>query len=324
MIQALRARAADRFRAWLDKRLPRQPEIHLDRHRIFVLPSRAGMAFLVVLSLLWLVSVNYENNLVFAFAALLGAVMVVSIFHSYANLAGLRLRVADTSSAFAGDKARVEVEVRQDSQRHRDDIWLRFPDSLPQRVTLHNGEQSTSTSLYVPARSRGRLRTGRLTVESFYPLGLIRVWTHVLLENGGLVYPAPVAAIAGVVAGGDEAREGGRDESGTEDFLGLSQYRRGEPLNRIAWKQLARGQGLYTKHFADPVASSEWIEWDAFPGMDREARLSRLCHAVLEAASGDGYYGLKLPGQCSELGRGTAHRDKLLAMLALFESQPED
>lgn len=322
MITSLRDRAAARFESWLEKRLPRQPSVWLNRNRIFVLPSKAGLAFLLVLILLWLVSVNYENNLVFAFAALLAAMMVVSIFHSYANLAGLRLRVPDAASTFAGERARVDVELHQGGSRHRDDIWLHFPDSLPQRATLHNGESTAVVSLYVPARRRGRLHTGRLTVESFYPLGLIRVWTHVLLDNGGLVYPAPVPDSM-TAAGGEEAEEGGRDESGTEDFLGLSRYRRGEPLNRIAWKQLARGQGLHTKHFADPQGSSEWIDWNAFPGMDREARLSRLCHCVLEAAAGDGFYGLVLPGEQSELGRGTAHRDRLLAMLALFEWQPD-
>ena len=315
-LQALRQRL---YHRWLERRLPRVAEITLNRKSIFTFPSTTGLMFILFLLLLWLLAVNYENNVVFAFGALLGAALIVSIFHGYANLAGLAVRIVAIESGFPGDRVRVDIEIRQSGKRHRDDIWVKFPDTLPERVVLHDGEASAVVSLFVRARRRGWLQTGRLTLESVYPLGLIRVWTHILLAGRGVVYPRPVAGAprGSGTGGGDENRASERP--GSEDFSDLKAYRQGEPVNRIAWKQVARGQGVYSKHFVDPVADPRWLDWQDYPGMDREARLSRLCHDLLAVSRSGRPFGLRLPGQESVLGQGDQHRDRLLKMLALFE-----
>lgn len=312
------------FSSWLERRLPRVPVVTLNRKSIFTFPSRSGFGFVGVLVVLWLLATNYENNLVFAFAALLGSVMVVSIFHGYSNLSGLSLRIAQVDNGFPGDLLKVDVELSQSVRKAREDIRLSFPGSDESRLSLGKDQQKAVASLFLPARVRGRQLVPRLTVETAHPLGLIRVWSHVLLSGYGLVYPRPVEGFAVLSGEGDEASDRSADAAGSEDFLGLDTYKQGEPVNRIAWKQLARGQGLYTKHFADPVADPQWLDWDHFPGMDREARLSRLCYQVLEASKKGHPYGLKLPGQSSALGEGESHRDRLLMMLAEFEtgSQP--
>lgn len=296
--------------------------VTLNRKSIFTFPSKAGFGFLFVLIILWLLATNYENNLVYAFAALLGSVMVVSIFHGYSNLSGLSLRVTGVDKGFPGDLLRVDVELSQSAKKSREDICLRFADGDEFRLSLKKGQEKATASLYLPARIRGRQPVPRLTVETGYPLGLIRVWSHILLAGYGLVYPRPIEAAARAGGEGESASDSRAEAAGSEDFLGLDTYRQGEPVNRIAWKQVARGQGLYTKHFADPVADPKWLDWEHFPGLDRESRLSRLCYQVLEASRRGHPYGLKLPGVSSDLGEGDAHRDRLLAMLAEFESGP--
>lgn len=308
------------FNHWLTKRIPAEKTVVLDLKRIFIFPSRAGFAYLGVVALLWLVATNYQNNLVFAFAALLGAVFVVAILHSYANLSGIRLRVTRVEPTFAGQKAAVELQLAQQGKlRIRDDLTLSFAGSTPVKVALTGSE--TTAMLYVPASQRGWLLPGRLTVESHYPLGLFRVWTHVLPECRGLVYPKPLhgqpVAVHDAVQGEDDEVRG----QGVDDFVGLEKYRSGEPLNRVAWKHFARGRGLLSKHFGDRVSSSQWLDWQAFPGLDREARLSRLCQWVLDVSVTDDLYGLRLPGSESAQDKGPRHRDQLLASLALFEIQ---
>jgi len=310
-----------RFDAWLARRLPRVERIRLDRRSVFTFPSRQGLGLVLVLVLLWLLATNYQNNLVFAFGALLGSLMVVTIFHSFANLAGLEVRILGVGAGFPGDSLKVEVEVSQRGRRHREDIWLSFPGAVPQRVALPRGEQTAIVTLFIPARRRGLRPLDRLTLETCYPLGLIRVWTHVLLRGAGVVYPRPIAGAS--TAGGNtgDAVEGSATTWGSEDFEGLALFRPGESRTRIAWKQLARGLGVYSKQFSDPVADPTWLDWHSYPGLDREARLCRLCHGVLEAAAGDSPFGLRLPGSESTLGRGEIHRDSLLRMLALFECE---
>ncbi|MGD9661659.1 MAG: DUF58 domain-containing protein [Porticoccaceae bacterium] len=313
------------FDFWLERRLPRVSQITLNHRSIFTFPSRTGLGFLGVLVLMWLLATNYENNVVFVFAALLAAVFVVTIFHSFANLSGIRVRIVHIEDGFPGEKVRVDVEVSQQDRRYRDGIWLKFAGSSPQPVLFSSShsvddEQRTAVvGLYIDTKRRGKLYPGRLTVETVYPLGLIRVWSRVLLDSWGIVYPQPISA-NGEHKGGGESTDFAIDEvQGAEDFSALSPYRAGEPYNRIAWKQLARGQGLYTKHFADPVADPQWLDWNQYPGLDREARLSRLCADVLQAAISGRPYGLKLPGEQSVLGQGEKHRQRLLRSLALFE-----
>ena len=308
------------FNHWLAKRIPAEQIVVLDLKRIFIFPSKAGFAYLGVVALLWLVAPNYQNNLIFAFAALLGAVFVVAIMHSYANLSGIRLRVTRVEPTFAGQKAGVELQLSQQGKRRmRDDLTFSFAGSMPVTMTLPGAE--ATAMLYVPTSRRGWLLPGRLTVESHYPLGLFRVWTHVLPACQGLVYPKPlpgqpVAVLDGVQ--GDTAEVRGQ---GVDDFVGLEKYRSGEPLNRVAWKHLARGRGMLSKHYGDQVSTSQWLDWQAFPGLDREARLSRLCQWLLEVSAGGDLYGLRLPGSESALDKGPRHRDQLLASLALFELQ---
>lgn len=315
-VAALRTHIDRRFQRWLERKLPAERTVHLDRRRIFIFPSRTGLGFLLMVALLWLMATNYENNLIFGFAALLTAVFVVAIFHSYANLAGLDLSVARVSPTFAGDKARVELRLGQSTARHRDAIHLAFAGASP--VTVAVTGEATSAVLHVPGQRRGWLTPGRLTVTSYYPLGLLRVWTHVLPQCRGIVYPRPIpgqpAAVTG--AGGSGPLQG-RD--GSEDFAGLEKYRPGESLSHVAWKPYAQGRGMYSKRYADPVSERLWLDWAAFPGFDREARLSRLCHWLLALSAGDTAYGLRLPGIEIAPDRGEGHRDRLLRELALFE-----
>jgi uncharacterized protein (DUF58 family) len=317
----LREGVRRRYWRWVARRIPPEKTSRLDRRRIFIFPSRAGFGYLLLIAVLWLMATNYENNLVYGFAALLVAVFVVTMFHSYANLSGLAITVARVWPAFAGDKARVDLSLCQAGSRHRDNIVLWFAGGEP--VTAALASEEARVSLHVPAPRRGRLVPGRLTIESRYPLGLFRVWTHIRPSCSGLVYPRPLPGHP--IATGVPARDEGplQAEEGAEEFRGLARYRLGDSLHRVAWKAYAQGRGMFSKQFSDPAADKLWIDWYAFPGLDREARLSRLCHWVLEAASGHAPYGLRLPGLEWPPDRGDAHRDRLLESLALHEIDPE-
>ena len=104
-----------------------------------------------------------------------------------------------------------------------------------------------------------------------------------------------------------------------EDFYGLREYQPGDAIRHIAWRAYARSETLMTKQFAAYADRRVWLEWDHFEGLDREARLSRLCFWVLRLNSTNDEYGLRLPGLEIAPARGEAHRDEVLKTLALFE-----
>ncbi len=317
MLAGWREKLTERYQQWVNWRLPAASKIRLNSNRLFIFPTRSGFSFIAVLILLWLTATNYENNLVFGAAFLLSAMFVVAIFHTFLNLSGLSVEAGRTYPCYCGGRAEFGLALHQTGRRYRDNIKLHYRGSEELTTSLP-GIELAEVTLAVAARTRGWLEPGRVTVESVYPLGLLRVWTHLELNMRALVYPQPMDAksrTATPVAGqGVNEMPGGR-----EDFRGLEKYRPGESLSHIAWKHYAREQGLQTKHYSDPVDEQVWLDWDAFPGMDTEARLSRLCGWLLDLSKGSAVYGLRLPGIEVMPGRGEVHRDNILKELALFE-----
>ncbi len=89
--------AAHRLVEWFVLRLgnrggPRAGDYALNRKRIFILPSRAGMLFAGAMLTMLLAAINYSLSLGYVLTFVLASVGLVSMLHTYRNLAGLILR----------------------------------------------------------------------------------------------------------------------------------------------------------------------------------------------------------------------------------------
>jgi uncharacterized protein (DUF58 family) len=306
-----------RYRRFMDRRARPVSEIRLDRRRLYIFPSKAGFGFLVLVAALWLLATNFENNLVFMLSFLLLAFFVASILFTHGTLSGLRIKPVRAQSVFKGEAAAVELCFSQPGAKRREQVALRFEDGEALLITLDKAGDTFVTVL-APAKRRGYLEPGLLTVESVYPVGLMRVWTFIRFRFDAAVYPAPLP---------DGARRTGRrgageghftGTTGSDDYVGLKTYEVGESLRHVAWKQYAREQGLWSKQYGDPVESREWIDWDDYASMDTEQRLARMSWQVCECEAGEGVYGLRLPGTELAPDRGAAHRQAALRRLALY------
>jgi|TARA_B100000315_G_scaffold260862_1_gene326505 uncharacterized protein (DUF58 family) len=302
----------------LDRRLPPANSVTLGLRSVFILPTREGLIFSVMLVVMTIAAINYQNSLIFSIAFLLGSLFVVSILHTYRNLSGLTLSAGSTRSAFAGEDAEFSVIASRYGERTFEAIQLGWKDSLLQMVDLVDDEES-KVRLYVDASQRGILTPGRLLVQTYYPVGLFRAWSHVDLDMSTIVYPRPLhAGPIPPALGSNNDGELLRRE-GVDDFTGLREYQDGDGLRHIAWKSYARTNELFTKQFAAYTDRRVWLEWDHFTGMDRESRLSRLCYWVVRMANTTSAYGLRLPGLEISPASGAEHREKALTALALFE-----
>ena len=306
------------YNRWINNRTPVAEQVSLSQRNVYIFPSLPGLSFLVLIGLLWLMATNYENNLIFSLCFLLLALFIAAIHFSHANLWGLTIRVIRATSVFAGQTAAVELCLSQKSGRFRDSIELCFDKGEPLTVSL-SSRGDTFVTLLLPTYRRGFLNTGRLTITSYYPLGLLRVWAYARFRPDAVVYPHPQEAP--FTGSGTSTRSEGhfRGDSGSDDYVGLRQYRVGEPLRHIAWKHYAREQGLWSKQYADPVEQNNWVDWDCFAGMNREQRLSRMCWQVCELAGQGAVFGMRLPGIEFRPNTGQEQRDKLLRALAVFE-----
>lgn len=293
----------------------------LAQSNLFVFPSPAGFLFLLLLLGLLLGGINYENNMLFLTAFLLGSLFVIAILHTFGNMAGLTLRAGHAQPVFAGHDARFDLALRGSAKGFHDSIWLQWPgsDFTQASVTAHN---EIILHLHVPAERRGWFHPGRLLVQSWYPLGLIRVWSRIDLDTRCLVYPRPVAAPPLPETYGHDQHGEPVQADGGEDFSGFRRYQQGDPLRHVAWKAVAKGGPLLTKQYSDLAERRTWLDWDslrAIPGIEK--RLSILCYWVLQFDAQGREYGLRLPGVEIEPGSGAQHKELVLRQLALFNSR---
>lgn len=312
------------FSRWVYGRIPPAKSVNFSNSNLFIFPSKAGFGYLILVILCWLVATNYENNVVFGLACLLTSLFVVAILHSFFNVSGLTVKYVRAEPTFAGENLLIELMIEQTQRRYRDSLKLSFIGQ--ELATVSMGKQK-SVQAYITtlAQHRGYFYPGRLVIESSYPLGLLRVWSKIDLDIHCLVYPKPVNNNKEITNSSGRGEGPLQIDGGSEDFVGLKDYQPGDSLKRIAWKQYAREQGLYAKHYADYQDERTWLDWDALSGLDREMRLSTLCGMLLRISTtykeGKTQYGLRLPGLEIQPNSGDAHKYRLLKELALFENE---
>ena len=317
--QSIRQRLRSRFREWVNRRIPPARSVTLDQKRIFIFPSKVGLFFGLCLLVMLMTAINFQNNLSYALTFLLATLFIIATLHTFANLSGLTIRALRAQSAFPGQQSEFDVQIERGKQRDHYALHLKWPDSTEGLVNLV-GVDKVRVQLHSAVGARGWYSPGRLLLESTYPLGLLRCWTWVDLDLHALVYPQPrsSAELPGLAT--DQPDGASVPVTGSDDFFGFRDYRQGDSLRRIHWKGLARGQGVQSKQYAAYADRSVWLDWEMFPGLGTEQRLSHLCYWALEFDSRNEEYGLRLPGVVIEPGSGEKHRDLLLKELALYDA----
>lgn len=295
--------------------------ITLTQRRLYILPTRHGLIYALMLLVMLLGSINYANSMGFVLTFLLASLAVVSILHTYRNLAQLKISSERTYPVFAGQKAHFHIRLDNPSPLPRFAIGLSHGTSPTAYCDIAGGLSAT-LEFSIPATQRGLLHPGSFRLFSTFPLGLLQVWSHLNLDMSCLVYPRPAVETMPLPAAPSETQQGQLKGEGQEDFNGLRSYRPGDGLRHVAWKAVAQERGMLTKQFTGETQLEIWLEWDGLPGMDTEARLSRLTRWVLDADHAGLRYGLKLPGQQHPPAHGKEQMHRCLQALALFGNRP--
>ncbi len=285
-----------------------------------MLPTRYGLGFALMLLVLLLGSVNYNNGLGHALTFTLASVALVSMLYTQRNLLGLEVEGGACAPVFVGDEARITVCLRNNATYARLGVVVE-QEKRPVAPLDLAPQARGCVELTLPTTRRGYLDCPPVVLATYYPLGLVRAWSRrVALERRCLVYPRPAPPRplpAG--AGGNTQQQRAAAGVGADDFAGLREYRFGDSPRHVHWKAVARGEGLVTKQFAGEHDGVVWLEWDALAGHETEARLSMLCRWVLDAEAAGWRYGLRLPALTLAPAHGAAHRHACLQALALHE-----
>ncbi len=322
MLVTLRHRLHETFVRWaLRVRPPEQAPIILTQRRVYVLPTRAGLAYATALGVILLGAMNYNLSLGHALVFLLAGLGIVAILHTFRNLVHIALRPGRCEPVFAGSPAQFALILENRRADMRTSLRLSIGDQEPVEVDI-DARASRVATLAVPTARRGWLPMPRVTIETTWPLGLVRAWSYAVPELDCLVYPAPAAKAPPLPWSGDSARGTTRDGRGADDFSGLRRHQVADAPRHVAWKAVARQQDgpLLTKLFAGASAQQIWLDWNTLSEIaDGEQRLSILARWMLDADAAGLAWGLRLPALQFGPDNGPAQLAAGLRALALHD-----
>lgn len=290
----------------------------LGRRQLFMLPTRYGLLFVLLLFVQLLAAINYGNGLAYALTFLLGSLAVVSMLYTHRNLFRLRLTAGTCAPVFAGDAAVFKVRLVNESPTPRYGVAVMHQKTEIACVNIaaHGGAE---VELRVPAARRGYLTAPALSLLTRFPLGLLYSWSRrIQLAQSCLVYPRPADATPFRVGTAETPEPAQGIKAGGDDFIGVREFQPGDSPRHVDWRAVARGEGWHTKQFGGAYQATMWLDWDALEGLDAETRLSVLTRWVLDAEHDGLLYGLRLPGKTVAPGNGEHHQHACLRALALF------
>ena len=313
-------RPAGRFERWLLERVHSRRGVtslphSLTRGDIFVMPTAFGGWFALLLALMLLGGLNFNNNLTLLLGFLLTSIALVSALLAFRNLHGVCVHGVLASPVFCGESATFRILLRNDGQRSRSSVTVLNDEG---RDSSDLSPQST-VRLEVAQQTwqRGWMSLEPFRLETRYPLGLVRAWSAVAPRARCLVYPEPTPHPPPLPRTGRGEYGAVRPGEG-EHFHGLREYKPGDPIRRIAWRASARHGMLYSRQMESPSEEACELNWYLLGGGDNEKKLSILAAWILRAERMQIPYSLEMPGAALPADLGQEHRDACLEILALF------
>ena len=290
----------------------------LQARRIYILPTRAGLGFAVLIFAILATALNYGNSMAMLLAFLLAGFALIAIHECHRQLKGLRVVHAHAEDSFAGSPGRVELRFENTLSTVRGPMRLRC-DTAAETDCLLVPRSVNPQFLEYQRYARGLHTLGRIAVWTTAPHGLFRAWSWVHLPLGAYVYPQAAGQLPLPTRGGQRASHGQLAlAAGAEEWAALRPFAAGDSPRAVAWKQYARGAPLLVAQYEGEAGEHHELNFDALPALTTETRLSQLCQWVLRCEALREAYSLQLPGVRIARGQGTEQRRTALRALASY------
>ena len=174
---------------------------------------------------------------------------------------------------------------------------------------------------------RGRIRFKGMTFARSDPFGLFRIFSKCSAPQSMLVlpkrYPLPPLPMPGAM----KYQQGGvalaSNVGRSEEFAAVREYRRGDPMNHIHWRSWAKTGKPIVKEFEDEFFVRHALILDTFtkrPYSDEfeeavSVAASFACNLLTQESLLDLLF-VETKAYCFTAGRGLAHADQMLEILA--------
>ncbi len=292
----------------------------LNPRQIYIVPTRWGILYAVMLILLLIGSINYSLSLGYYITFLLAALGNTAMLYTWRNVVHLKIAVSHIQPVFSGNTAQVLTHFSDSKSRARYAVAAQFKDNL---VTVFDIASNETQHLILPlnTQQRGWLALPRLLIYTEFPLSLFHAWAYVESPIQILVYPKPSDSIIAPPQLASVLNSGSTPTSrGDDDFDGHKTYQMGDAPSRIDWKASSKGIGMFSKQYAGNTAASVWLDWATTNGLNVEMRVSQMAKWVVDAHAAQQTYGLILPNLTLAPNNSEAHYHQSLSALALLQA----
>jgi len=295
-------------------------EFAIGRRQLFILPTRIGWYYLLVLIALFAIAIKFDSQPAFMMLFILVAVGQVTMVYTHNNVIGLGLKSHPSQTVFAGEPAIFPLTVKNSTAKPRHAVWL-ICGGFQQLLNLTENESKTF-ELKLPSVQRGYLNCDDVTLCSQFPIGVFFCWSkRYNSEQRCLIYPQPI----NLVPFPDDGSYAGRQQAtanvrlGAEDYSGMKNYQAGDRMRDIHWPSLAKSNKLISIQYENQNSSSVNLSWFSLPeNLTIEDRLSQLCFWVIDAEQQGQRYQLEMPNHTIEFNNGLTHYHECLRVLALW------
>lgn len=295
--------------------------------RIYIVPTRHGLAYLGVFIVMILVAAGTGNNLIYGLAFVLFAIFFLAMIATHRNLKALEVELLDCEDGFANEIAKVRLTLANPARRPRFLIQSRTRKfSVAEKSEVQELASGARIVVEVPLviGQRGEYPIPQVQVSTIYPLGLFVAWTNLKLEGHLFVFPKREGKRRlqphdnGEGAGDLRGRWA---ETQHEDFREHTRYQSGESHHHVDWKAFARRGQMLTKRYEATSPEHFVLEWQSVLNLGREPALSQMSEWLATLQNGDHSFEMRLPGMNSGRGRGRTHARQCLRALARFPGE---
>jgi uncharacterized protein (DUF58 family) len=314
-----------------------------------------GLVYVSLLALLAVAAMNNQNNLLFWLFGVMVSGLVISAIITNLMIWRLKVRRLDPQSGSVGEPLIVRyavtnraalvpafnIHLSEVSNSSAGSDWTQLmKDARAWIMHVGPGETVHGETIFWPTR-RGQVAFNRLRIWTTFPFGIFRKSITITQPLTTLIYPMVYELRPGILdavlpAGLIGARVTQHSGAG-DDYFGVREFKPGDSMRHIAWKQTARTDELITIERASPspaklrvildltvpTAQLRVDGTDGMSGRDLEERAISLAASMIRAADLDGFevgltvVGLDVP--MIAVRRNQWHLKKIMAALASLD-----
>lgn len=231
---------------------------NLPRHqRVYILPTRHGLAFLVALFFLFLLALTYGHSLAFAAAFFLTSLLMSSALLTNLNLKGVEITQVQIPEVMRlGEFDDLQCLIKNKNKRSRFDLmvesWGSYPCSALVLKECSGGQEALCRST-LTFHKRGFYQAKKMTLSTSFPLGLFRAWVTFPLKSSVSIAPRAVEHQSinelWLDVQDEEQSHLSSSQDHGDDFYQHTSLQEGESWKKIDWKAWAKKDLFLKKEY---------------------------------------------------------------------------